>query len=171
MRPFRAIVLTLCLLALGGPPGASAAQPAQISPGVFADPNSPAGKEYALQLQSARNTGSSTPNTSSRSPTLFGSGIKSVTPPPAPTPARPVRPRARRPVRLAPHSAVGRKPALPGARSAVPATAGSASTATESGAGTLALAGGAVMILAAGLVGGILLRRSRPGETTTGPTS
>jgi hypothetical protein len=66
----RAAVATIAWIAL------SAHAALALQPGVFTDPNSPAGKEYALYTTGARSQGAGTPQ-----PGLFGAGI---TPPGGP---------------------------------------------------------------------------------------
>lgn len=59
---------------------ASARAPKQLSPGVFADPGSPAGKEYAFPLTVARSQADGqSPSADHGSPPLFGVGIRPAT--------------------------------------------------------------------------------------------
>lgn len=65
---------------------ASALAGGSLSPGVHLDPGSPAAKEYALPLATARGAPADTGSTGA----LFGKGITTSAPPPAPAPAEPV---------------------------------------------------------------------------------
>ncbi len=65
---------------------ASALAGGSLSPGVHVDPGSPAAKEYALPLATARGAPADTGSTGA----LFGKGITTSAPPPAPAPAEPV---------------------------------------------------------------------------------
>jgi hypothetical protein len=155
MRPICAVLAAAAALAGAGP--ATAAQPRQIAPGVYADPSTPAGKEYALQLQQARGTGSPPPSATSHSssPALFGAGIA---PAKSAAQARPVaKPATHKQAATSTRPQPSTTTTTPtGARVAAPATAGS-----SSGGGTLALVGGAAAILALGGLGGVLMRRRR----------
>jgi hypothetical protein len=66
--------LGVVLLAIGAPV-ASAQAATGLEPGVHVDPGSPAAKEYALPLNQARQTGSSSSQPASEG-SLFGAGIK-----------------------------------------------------------------------------------------------
>lgn len=167
MRAITAVLAAGVLLGGSGADAAAAAQPRQIAPGVFADPSTPAGKEYALQLQQARSTGSSSRSTPARSgSSLFGAGIaaKPATQRAAPAAtAPPKRAAVRSPTRAAkarPPTTEQRAPAVAPAAAAVVAPAGG--DGGGGGGGTLALVGGAAAILAVGGLGGVLLRRRRP---------
>lgn len=54
---------------------AAAAPAAALEPGVFADPGSPAGKEYTAPLSTLRGQGSGHPAVENQPQPLFGSGI------------------------------------------------------------------------------------------------
>ena len=161
MRLICAAFAAATVLACAGPVPANAATPHQIAPGVFADPNTPAGKEYALQLQQARGAGSPPPSATSHtnSPALFGAGIPAQSAKP-----RTAAKRASKSTRSAPRRAS--RPAtapttLNPASSAVSPPARVSATGGGGSGGTLALVGGAAVILAVGGLGGVLLRRRR----------
>jgi hypothetical protein len=157
MRTF-ATLLAAGLALLGtGAPMVAAATPRQLAPGVFAAPNTPAGKEYALRLQQARSTGSQPRTTHQGAPSLFGAGIATASPSPAAKPARPKPPGASS--RRSPAT-----PALSTKSSPGPAAVGSIPAASGSGGGggTLALVGGAAAILVLAGLGAVLFRRRRP---------
>lgn len=75
--------VALVLVLAGGWIGAAPA--AALEPGVFADPGSPAGKEYIAPLSALRGDGSGHPAIEGQPQPLFGSGI---TPPGASTGAQ-----------------------------------------------------------------------------------
>jgi hypothetical protein len=160
MRLICAVLAAATVLAGAGAATAVSAPPHQIAPGVFADPSTPAGKEYALQLQQARGTGSPPPTAKSHasSPSLFGAGIA-----PAKSTAKsqpPAKPTTRRDAGASTShrssATTATKPTATSDRVAAPPAAGS-----SSGGGTLALVGGAAAILALGGLGGVLMRRRR----------
>jgi hypothetical protein len=156
MRTISAVLAAAAMLMGGIVPSAVDAKPRQTAPGVYVDPSTPTGKEYALQLQQARGTGSSRPSAQSgNDPSArFGSGISS-TPRTSSAPGAVGSP-GRRPNRPAsdPGAVTGR---------VVPAASGSASAVSRSSGsgGTLALIGGAAAILILGGLGGVLLRRRK----------
>jgi hypothetical protein len=136
-----------------------AAAPAQAAdPGVQLDPRSPAGKEYAIPLDSARRTGSESGSQAGPSP-LFGQGI-------ARAKARPARVRGKSARKGAgggstrPTAGGGTSPGaasgvLP--RASIPAGDGA------SGTGSLALLAGLVLV-GGGALGLVLRRLVRRGD-------
>ncbi|HEY5199189.1 MAG TPA: hypothetical protein VIJ51_19380 [Solirubrobacteraceae bacterium] len=143
-----AAAVVLIGMALGS---AQAAQPREVAPGVYVDPNSPAAKEYALPIQQARSTGAtpSAGSSSGKAP-LFGAGIARTTTTPT------TRPKPR------PRSSRSAKQSAPVSKSAkTPPPSAPAAAGSSGGGGTLALVGGAVVILAVGGLGGVILRRRR----------
>jgi hypothetical protein len=167
MRAISAALAAAVVLIGIGAVAAGAAQPHQISSGVYADPNTPAGKEYALQLQQARSTGAAPSSTGSSGATpLFGAGIARTTPAPQKAARQPATARrkkssrakhsTRRPAAAVPRSSGGDGPAAP------PPTGSGGG-----GGGTLALVGGAAAVLALGGLGGVILRRRRSFEPSS----
>src|SRR5436190_639289 len=75
----RSLVLSLSALALASP---AAALADGSDDGVFVDPGSPSGKEYAIPIESARRDAASGSHSASgdkpgKAPPLFGVGVKS----------------------------------------------------------------------------------------------
>jgi hypothetical protein len=140
-----AVLATTCSVAFG--------QTSGLEPGVHADPGSPAGKEYVLPLNNARQTGSESRRSS---PTLFGAGI---TPPSSGGSASSKGGHGARGASIKGTASAGsaRAPAtLPAA------VLRAARSSTGAGGGsTLALIGGGVAILVLGGLGGVVLRHSR----------
>lgn len=156
--PFRKLIPLALVLAAGMTGGAQAQE------GVFVDPDSPSGKEYAVPLEAARRQADPkaskaqrvAPGRRDQAP-LFGEGIDAGDPAAGAGRAsggtkasRRKRPRETR--------------ASP-ARKAAPATVRAAVSrpgAPDGGLGTtLMIAGGAAVVLLAGGLGGLALRRSR----------
>jgi hypothetical protein len=142
-----------------------------LEPGVHVDPGSPAAKEYALPLNQARQTGStsSPPQSSegtsssqqSSESTLFGAGIK----PPGSNGGHGAG-KGGAPTRPTPQGAASSPGSVGGSRSSPPITQTVLRAAREQGSpssegSTLALIGGAVAILVLGVFGGTVLRHSR----------
>jgi len=138
--------------------GAGAAS--ALEPGVHVDPGSPAAKEYALPLNQARHTGSS--SQSSPETSLFGAGIK----PPSSGGSTPTRKDSKGAQRAA---GSGDSASSGESGTGVPTLAHGALLSTHAtGAGggdgsILALIGGGVAILVLGGFGGTVLRHSRRG--------
>jgi cobalamin biosynthesis Mg chelatase CobN len=153
-----------------------------LEAGVHVDPGSPAAKEYALPLNQARETGStsspqhssestSSPQQSSESTsssqqssesTLFGAGIK----PPGSNGGGHGAGRGGAPSRPSPHATASSPGSGGGSRSSPPITqtvlrAAREPSSPSSQGSTLALIGGAVAILVLGVFGGTVLRHSR----------
>jgi cobalamin biosynthesis Mg chelatase CobN len=76
LRVHRLLLSTIAALAVLAP----AAQAQELEPGVSVDPNSPAGKEYALPVDSARKAAqgkTSKKKATDKKAPLFGEGVKS----------------------------------------------------------------------------------------------
>jgi cobalamin biosynthesis Mg chelatase CobN len=152
-----------------------------LEAGVHVDPGSPAAKEYALPLNQARETGStsspqhssestSSPQQSSESTSssqqsseskLFGAGIK----PPGSSGGHGAG-RGGAPSRPTPHATASFPRSGGGSRSSPPITqtvlrAAREPSSPSSQGSILALIGGAVAILVLGVFGGTVLRHSR----------
>lgn len=158
MQTLTAALAATSILLAAGAHSALGAQPRQVAPGVFADPGTPAGKQYALQLQQARGTGASPPSSSQPDAQRFGAGIASSRESPTQPAARPATSNnasASKPV----HPSVGGTTTTPGAPEAgLSVRSGSGG----GGGGTVALVGGAALILVISGMGALLVRRRRP---------
>lgn len=154
MRTLTAALVAASIILAAGSASAFGAQPRQVAPGVFADPSTPAGKQYALQLQQARGTGASPSSTGQSGGQRFGSGIGSARPSPAPPAGRPATPASA----PAHRSLGGTTPTADATQAGLAARSGGGG----GGGGTLALVGGAAVILAISGLGAVLLRHRRP---------
>jgi hypothetical protein len=121
--------LTIAVLLLGVAPLAVHAQSGP-EPGVTIDPNSPAGKEYALPVPSARQEAQGKRKTASKDAPLFGEGVHSSRPKRSRAPAPKSAPRARTTSSSAPPNA---PPPTTSSTAAAPATSSTASAASGSG--------------------------------------
>jgi hypothetical protein len=157
MRTLTAALVAASIILAAGSASALGAQPRQVAPGVFADPSTPAGKQYALQLQQARGTGASPSSTGQSGAQRFGSGIASSRPSPAQPAGRPATPAtpASKPVH---RSLGGTTPTADATQAGLAARSGGGG----GGGGTLALVGGAAVILAISGLAALLLRHRRP---------
>lgn len=145
-----ALACACTLLLAGQVSSAIAAQP-----GVHIDPGSPAGKQYAIPIVSAR--GEAGGQTGSQSPPAFGVGI---TPPSggqtkAITGGRTLGPATTRKDRRRPKTNTGSTTSNSGS---LPAPA-AVQTSAAGGSGWLALTIGGMLVLILGGAGGMLLRR------------
>ena len=139
---------------------------AGLEPGVHVDPGSPAGKEYALPLSQARQTGGQG-NGANAEGTLFGAGVK----PPGGGPAAGAPGAARQGSigsGAAAHAASEAAALAASSGPASPANALSAITLRDArlqpgggGSSSLALIGGGIAVLVFGAFGGTVLRRTR----------
>jgi hypothetical protein len=154
MRTLTAALAAASIILAAGSASALGAQPRQVAPGVFADPSTPAGKQYALQLQQARGTGASPSSTGQSGAQRFGSGIASSRPSPAQPAGRPATPASK----PAHRSLGGTTPTADATQAGLAARSGGGG----GGGGTLALVGGAAVILAISGLGALLLRHRRP---------
>jgi hypothetical protein len=160
--------MAVLALAIGGPI-ASAQAATSLEPGVHVDPGSPAAKEYALPLNQARQTGSTSSSQPGSEGSLFGAGIK------PPGPGGP--PHARKRGGHGTGAGASQNPATGGGSTTAGASLGSSSgsEATLSAAALraaraqgptgdgslLALLGGGVVVLVLGGFGGTVLRHNR----------
>jgi len=154
--PFPVLVL---LFALGVP------APAAAERGVHVDPDSPAGKEYAIPLEQARSDAGGSKHSRSPQSSRFGAGIE-PSPPAAAPPARPARRHHKAATR---HSsdASDRSDAADGKKKQQNASAGIsntvASAAGDSGSPALRIGRIALAVLVVGGLLGLALRRSLRG--------
>lgn len=126
---------------------------AALEPGVHVDPGSPAAKQYALPLDQARQTGSS----SSSSKALFGAGIKPRGPGGQVRPGSRLNSDIRRGGRPS-----NSRPSGPASSALLPSAELRSETSSGNSNSTLVLfAGGGCVLLLGGLLG-IALRRTRP---------
>jgi hypothetical protein len=135
---------------------------AGLEPGVHVDPGSPAAKEYALPLNQARQTGtSSSSHASSPEATLFGTGIH----PPRSGGSNGARSGSKTAGAPAGNAAAGLpRTGASGSSTALPSAVLRAVRSPASGGGDgsiLALIGGGVAILVLGGFGGTVLKHNR----------
>jgi hypothetical protein len=148
MRAFMATVVAVAAVT----PQIAVAAPQS---GVHVDPGSPAGKQYAIPITSARTEAAgnqpSATSSGSQDPPLFGVGVKSSA---AHVAAR--KARRGRPVTHADPAHVSSQPVAPPAS---PPQVAPTSSGSGGGSAWIALAGGGVLVLALGGAGGLALRR------------
>jgi hypothetical protein len=150
-------VVTICSFAV------SARAATGLEPGVHLDPGSPAAKEYALPLNQARRTGTSTASPAAAAP--FGAGIHSGRGPKKTSSVGRASPKGAAGDGATPVSASAAS-GSPGT-SIVPAAVLRASGEHSSSGGDgsiLALLGGGIAVLVFGGFGGVVMRRSHRGS-------
>jgi hypothetical protein len=150
-------VLVLLVVALS--PGLAQAA-ARLPPGVHVDPGSPAAKEYAIPLSTARQTGAEHANAS---PALFGAGIEPPHGPSAAAKGAHSTPgRISAPAKTNTGVAFDAGSTSPSSRDALPSAVLAASArAPSDGASLLVLVGGGVAIVVLGGLAAVMLRRRR----------
>jgi hypothetical protein len=157
-------VVTICSFAT------SAGAATGLEPGVHVDPGSPAAKEYALPLNQARKTGTSTAGSAAAAP--FGAGIHSGRGSGGSPSVGGASPKGaiRDGARPAGNSVASGSPG----KSTVPAVVLRASAQRSSSGGegsVLALLGGGIAVLVLGGFGGVVMRRSHRGDWSGGDDS
>lgn len=167
MRLFATGVTLVSLLFLWAVPGSAAGSSSGVQPppGVHVDSGSPAAKQYALPIPTARTElggGSSSQGGGSQNPgasapqngPLFGRGITSPSTPASPRKRHPGRRSHRHDPRAHP------KAAVPVPSVAIPASfSGTRPASGDGGNAWLALIGGGLLVLLLGGGGGLALRR------------
>jgi hypothetical protein len=137
----------------------SAGSALALEPGVHVDPGSPAAKEYALPLNQARDTGTS--STRSSEGTLFGAGIK----PPSSGGSSKSHPGSGRRgtggAQVTPSAQGGSAGGSAGGEHVLGHITLRPAASSGSDGSTLALLGGAIAIVVLGGFGGTVLRHSR----------
>lgn len=165
----RGVKLAVLALAIACPL-APAQAASGLEPGVHVDPGSPAAKEYALPLNQARQTGSTSPSQPGSEGALFGAGIK---PPGSGGPPHMGKRGGHGPGGGGSQTAAGGGGATASTSSGAEAALSAAALRAERAQGPtgdgslLALLGGGVVVLVLGGFGGTVLRHNRRPTSST----